>query len=142
MAYCKNCGAPIEPDSKFCTNCGATFDGAAAAPRTSDFTAEFDAADIKENRFLALYCYLGMLMLIPLVAKPNSAFIKFHANQGLILTTLLLCLAVICIVPILGWLVAAVGAVFSLVCVILGIVNSCCGRAVELPLIGRLRIIK
>ncbi len=141
MAYCKNCGAPLEAGSRFCTNCGFSADSDIPGVRNTDHTAEYDVNDIKSNKFLALYCYLGLMMLIPLAAKPSSDFIKFHANQGLVLLTLDICLAILCIIPILGWLVAAVGYIFSFVCMIIGIVNCCSGRAAELPLIGRFNII-
>ncbi len=141
MAYCKNCGAPLEAGSRFCTNCGFNADSEVPGVRSTDHTAEYDANDIKSNKILSLYCYLGILMVIPLVAKPGSDFIKFHANQGLVLLTFDICLAILCIIPILGWIAAAVGYIFSFVCIIIGIVNSCSGRATELPFIGRFNII-
>ena len=142
MAYCKHCGAPLEDNVKFCATCGTPVDGAPII-RTADTTDQFDAADIADNKYLAIFCYLGFVaMLLPLVAKPNSAFIKYHANQGLVLQVFCIALAIVCIIPILGWLVAFVGGIFAIVLFIMGIVHCCQGRAVELPLIGRIRIIR
>ena len=145
MAFCKNCGAPMDDNVRFCANCGCSVDGAPAGGTSvvnaSDKTAEFDAADIADTKFLSIFCYFGvMTMLLPLVIKPNSAFVRFHANQGLILILLGIALGVVCIIPILGWIVAGVGAIFELVCIILAIINCCQGKAKELPLLGKIRI--
>ena len=45
-----------------------------------------DEKDIQENKILAILCYLGVLFIIPMLLKPSSKFIKFHAKQGLVLT--------------------------------------------------------
>ncbi len=34
---------------------------------------------------MGILCYLGILVLIPIFAAKDSKFVRFHANQGLIL---------------------------------------------------------
>ena len=97
--------------------------------------------DTRENRALALFCYLGMMVILPLVAKPNSEFIRYHANQGIVLILFSLMATVAGIIPILGWLVAGVAYVFICVCVIIGIVHACKGVKAPLPLIGKYTIL-
>ena len=88
---------------------------------------------------MAVLAYLGILVLIPLLVTPakDSPFVRFHVNQGLLLFiagVISSALSVVCI-----------GAILGLVCfvfMILGIVNACQGRAVELPLIGKFRLLK
>lgn len=142
MAFCKNCGAPMEENVRFCANCGASVDGStAAAGRNCDHTEEFDALDIAETKYLSIFCYLGLLFAIfALVAKPHSKFVRYHANQALVVSVLEFAAGVACIVPILGWLAGFVAIIFSVVCMIIGIVNCCKGRAKDLPIIGRIRI--
>ena len=146
MAFCKNCGAQMEDNVRFCANCGCAADGSVPTVKTArntDHTAEFDAVDIAETKYLSLFCYLGvMFMILALVAKPHSAFVRYHANQGLVLMVLEFAATIVFIVPILGWIVGVVAAIFALVCVIIGIVNCCSGKAKELPLIGQIRIFK
>lgn len=149
MAFCKNCGAQLDENVKFCASCGAPVDGAPAGGNiakvqtASDHTSEFDPEDIKENKLLAALCYLGTtFMIIALIAKRDSAFVKFHANQSLLLQVLAIAAVIVCIIPILGWIAALVAGVFSLVCLIIGIVNACSGNAKDLPLLGSIRIIK
>ncbi len=144
MSFCRNCGAQLEENVKFCANCGSVVDGAAAtAARNVDHTADYDAVDISETKYLSLFCYLGIFfMIFALVAKPHSQFVRFHANQGLVLTILLFAAGIVMIIPVLGWIVGAVAYIFSIVCMIIGIVNSCKGQAKELPLIGRIFIFR
>ena len=48
----------------------------------------------------------------------------------------------VCIIPIVGWIVGAIGEVASVVFMVLGIVNALGGKAQELPVIGKYRILK
>ena len=147
MRFCKNCGTQVDESIRFCPTCGIPVEDTPIAPvnvaRETDSTHRFDPQDIADNKWLAIFCYFGILtMLFALIVKPDSRFIKYHANQGLSLMLLNMISAIICVVPILGWIAAGVAAVFGLVCTVLGIVNCVKGRARELPLIGVIRIIR
>ena len=109
---------------------------------TPDTTAEFDAADIENTKILSLFSYLGILLLIPLLACKDSKFARFHVNQGLVLLIAGLIASVIALIPLVGWIVSAVWSIIDLVLVILGIVNAVTGKAKELPIIGKFRILK
>lgn len=109
---------------------------------TPDTTAEFDPADIEANKVLALLSYLGILWLIPLLAAPNSRFAKFHVNQGLVLWITNILVSLVAVIPILGWIVAFVGGIVTLILMIIGIVNAVQGRAKQLPIIGKYTLLK
>lgn len=147
MGYCKNCGAQMNDGVHFCPSCGTPveeFRMESAVPvRETDTTAQYDPRDIADNKFLAIFCYFGILtMIFALIAKPDSRFVKYHANQGLNLLLLGMAGGIVCIIPIIGWIAAGVAGIFSLVCIILGVINCVNGRAKELPVIGRIRIIR
>ena len=86
--------------------------------------------DASENKLLAVLCYLGILVLIPLLVKKDSPFIQFHAKQGIVL----LIGWVVSWFPILGWLLGI--GVFVL-CII-GIINVLNGEMKKLPVVGDL----
>lgn len=139
MKYCRQCGIELEDSVKFCPGCGAsTAANQAGTQNTCAYTPE---DDIKDNKLISILCYFGILLLIPLLTKPESKYVKFHSNQGLVLLLFGLALGAISAIPILGWLVGLVGGVFSLVCFIIGIVNVCSGDMKELPLIGKIKIL-
>lgn len=154
MAFCKNCGAQLEDGAKFCPSCGKSTieetpktegsftDKVAGLNNTPDTTAQYDAKDIEDNKVMALLAYIGFLFLVPLLAAKESKFAKFHTNQGIVLFIAELILSIVAIIPILGWIVSAVGGIILFVLTILGIVNAIQGKAKELPIIGKFKILK
>src|SRR5580692_8759272 len=42
-------------------------------------------ADVAQNKMVATLAYVGPLVIVPLLAAPNSKFARFHANQALAL---------------------------------------------------------
>lgn len=116
---------------------------------TADTTAEYDQADIEQNKVMAIFAYLSWLVLIPIFAAKESKFARFHANQGLVLAIAeIICWVVLGILgnlPFIGWIFSIVDGLFSLVCLIfavIGIVNAANGKAKELPIVGKYRILK
>jgi len=131
---------------------------------TPDTTGDYDPADIEKNKTMCGLAYF--LFFLPLVACSDSKFGRYHANQGL----LVLMAGLICgIVDIVVSIVTSVlyGAIFwrfphfltsfaSLIiwlifCVLwlavaamafFGLINGFSGKAKELPIIGKIRIIK
>jgi uncharacterized membrane protein len=73
------------------------------------------------------------LVMAPYNQKP---FVKFHAFQCISLFVVWLCLGVVFIVPILGWIVGALGFLCLAVCWILSIVKASQGSAFKLPVIS------
>ena len=69
---------------------------------SEDHTMEFDTQDAQDAKIWSVLAYFGILFFLPLVAVPNSAYGKFHANQGLILMIFYVTLTVA------SWLVKAV----------------------------------
>ncbi|MCH5324013.1 MAG: zinc-ribbon domain-containing protein [Eubacterium sp.] len=157
---CPACGEPVG-------NAAANF--AQNVMNTADSTAEFDPTDIENNKILSLFAYLGILFLIPLLAAPNSKYARFHTNQGLVLFIFDIVVGVVLgiLSAIIGGIIGAAAAadpfgalgalgVFStimgiiiglvylciLVIVIIGIVNAVTGKAKELPIIGKIKILK
>ena len=89
---------------------------------------------------MAIFCYLGLLLIFPVILKRDSEYVRFHINQGLVLLLFYLACAIVCVIPILGWVAGGIGAVFAIVCAIMGIVYAASGRTKELPIIGQIRI--
>ena len=130
MKYCPHCGAEIADDVRFCPTCGKE----TVITVTVNNDPQFDAQDIADNRMLAMLGYLTMGVL-PMLGARNSAYAMHHTNQALwIFIGSLLC-GLVCIIPILGWIVAAVGSIFLVVCEIIGIVRALKGSGAYLPFV-------
>lgn len=148
MAFCRQCGTQLPENSAFCPSCGAKTDagqgnyGQYQNNQQPNYNYSRPANDAEDNKLISILCYLGILFLIPYLTRPDSQFVKYHSNQGLVLFLLYLITGAVSNIPFLGWVVGAVCGVFAFVCLILGIVNVCNGEMKELPLIGQIQILK
>ncbi len=152
MAICSKCGGQIDDNVSVCPLCGApqasnTFVNPMPADATgSDYTAQFDPNDIQQNKLMAVLAYIGILFLIPLLAAPNSKYARFHANQGLVLFIVDIAVGIVStilmFIPIVGAIIGGLLGLAIFIFLIMGIVNAASGKAKELPLIGKIRILK
>ncbi len=153
MLTCKQCGTQVEDGVMNCTNCGAPIEAPVQqnAPidlsekfnelnNTADTTAEYDAQDIEKNKVMAVLAYI--LFFIPLLAAKDSKFARFHTNQGLVLFLGGIISSVVAVIPIIGWIIAPIAGLVITVLAVIGILNALNGRAKELPLIGKFKILK
>lgn len=155
MAFCTKCGATIDDNAAVCPNCGAPQQASAnntyvnPAPVSTegdDYTATMDPNDIAQNKTMAVLAYFGFLFLVPLLAAPNSKYARFHANQGLVLFILDAIVSVVSgvssFIPVVKAIVPGILSVLILVLLIMGVINAGSGKAKELPVIGKIRILK
>lgn len=110
------------------------------APQTPPPADTFDPADINSNKVVSVFAYLGIFVLIPLIAAKESKFARFHANQGLILLLCWIVSFVIGKIPGLAF-VAWILNIILLVLAIVGIINVVKGETKQLPIIGKYKII-
>ena len=94
--------------------------------------------DVEENKAIAAIGYLGILFLIPLLAKKDSPFAQYHAKQGMVLFIAVIILGFLWIIPFIGWIVASVGYIIGVVLFIIGLMNALGGKMKPLPIIGEM----
>lgn len=133
---------------------------------TQDDTKDYDKKDIESNKGLAMISYFGPLALIPFLVSKDSKYVSYHAKQGLNLFIIELIIGVfsyfissIIQIPkmcqlfeysyecgsITPWWITLPISILEAVTFILaivGIVYACQGKAKELPVIGKIKIIK
>ena len=117
--------------------------------KSEDYTSSYDVQDINANKTMGILAYFGLLVLVPIFTARQSRFAMFHAEQGI---TLCIGCHIIGILAFIFGLIPAVGWVFSLifglvgvlllVLMIIGIINSANGQAKELPVLGKIKIVK
>ena len=160
VKFCPGCGAsteiPKEETTQQTQQTGQQTDFSAKIAglnNTADNTAQFDAQDIQNNKAMAILAYFGPLVLIPLLAAKGSRYARYHTNQGLVLC--IACIAYSIVYGILSSIILAIswrlyslvsiiglsGLVF-LVLAVIGIINAANGRAKELPIIGKIKLLK
>jgi len=157
MAFCNNCGTQVNNDTKFCPNCGATVNSAGPQQNASCSAGAQTAPaldDAQQNKAMGILAYLGILVLVPLFAAPNSPFARYHANQGLVLAIAEVAYGIlVAILSTIFWAISwTIGSIMStvfslvwlgfLVLVIIGIMNAAKGETKPLPILGGITILK
>jgi uncharacterized membrane protein len=132
---------------------------AAPAQPAGKFTKE----EIESGKGMSILAYIGILSLIPFFAEKKNKFVVYHAKQGLnlficeaifgvgfgiiasIITAITvgsLNLGLLFVLPIILGVIGWAFGIFFLVMSIMGIVQACSGEAKELPIIGKIKIVK
>lgn len=163
MAFCRQCGTQFEDGTRFCPSCGAsvsarTEEARRAAPSYTPpvvpgAQGRGDIRDAQDNKAMAILAYISFLVFIPMFAAKESKFARFHANQGLVLFIIeaaygILYAILSAIIFAISWrllfIVTIIGilSIAFLVLAIIGIVNASKGEKKELPVIGKIRILK
>jgi len=96
----------------------------------------------ENDKLMGILAYLGVLVVVPLFAGGNSKFVKYHANQGLVLFSAMILTNILWVVPFLGWMAAPAVGFLLLVLAIMGIVNVVNNEMKPLPIIGGIKLIK
>ena len=92
---------------------------------------------LPDDRLIAAIGYLGILCLVPLTLKKDSAFAQHHGKQGLVLLIAWIILWVGNVIPILGQIVWMLGSIVLIILMILGSVNALQGRVWQMPVLGK-----
>lgn len=87
--------------------------------------------DIDDGKSIAWLSYLGLLLLIPLLVKPENTFCKHHAKQGIVL--LVLWIVVLILSPFIRVLDSLALLAIAVIAII-GIVQSLSGIYWKAPL--------
>lgn len=120
---------------------------------TADTTADYTAEDIEQNKVMALLAYLGLLFLVPLFAAPNSKYARYHTNQGLVLCLAAVAFGIVHVIfsfllVMISWRLSFLSTIIGLLWIafpvwcVIGIINALNGKAKELPIIGKIKILK
>ena len=164
---CYNCGNEVNTEGTNCPFCGAPLNIAAPNQPNPGFEQQaqnfqqgnerqaFDQQGYQQQgefsmdpKTAAIVCYITWigLVLAVVMADRNDPFFKFHLNNSLILVICGFATgivgAVLCLIPIIGWLIFLAAEVFLLVCLIMGLVSAVNGECKPLPLIGEFQILK
>lgn len=160
--FCTECGAEMPKSGAEDTfQSDYTYDQAGSynqqsydSQENSSYVTYFDQEDVKKNKTMGVLAYLGILVFIPICAGDrHSPYVRFHSNQGLVLFITNV------IVDLLdgNWIngmnfffdfSSVFDTVFDVIqlvlfiFLILGIKAACKGEIKELPVIGKIRILR
>ena len=154
MKLCPKCNTQLEDAAAFCPNCGTQFIPNATVTQqpyvpvdSADHTAEFDSADIRENKLFAAICYVASFLgiIVALLAAKDSPFVKFHIRESLkiaITETILILIAVVGMITIIVSIAAYICIIILAVVEVICFIRTLKGRAVEAPIVKGLNFLK
>ena len=88
--------------------------------------------DKKTTGIVAYITWIGLLIAFIVGDKEGA---KFHLNQALVVWIA----GLICgFIPLIGW----IGSLFCLVCAIIGLISAINGMEKEVPLLGKIKLLK
>ena len=87
--------------------------------------------DTKTTSIVAYLTWIGLLLAILAGDKEGA---KFHINQALVI----LLFSLLSIIPCLGW----IWGIFMVVCWIMGLIAAINQEEKEVPLLGKIRLLK
>jgi uncharacterized membrane protein len=95
---------------------------------------------LSDNSAGALAYVTVIPAIVFLVAEPynKNSYIKFHAWQSIFLSIAWFAISVIAIIPILGWLIFALGSIALMIAWVICLINALQGKRFKLPFIGNL----
>lgn len=107
----------------------------------TDGSYVFDDDDIESNRTYAILAYV--LFFIPLILAKESKYARFHANQSLLITIMLVTSLLLGLIPTFGWILRLAGiGVFVIVQWFEGIFAAIAGRVRRARLYGQFNVIR
>lgn|SRR5690606_10192939 len=101
-------------------------------------TAEV-VSNLEPNKTIALLAYItliGWIVAVVMNSEKKNAFASFHIRQMLGIGCTAIVLAVLNIIPFLGWIAYALGMILLLVLWISGFINALNGKEKTVPLLG------
>ena len=98
------------------------------------------SSGLSDNAAGALAYVTIIPAIIFLVMEPynRNPFIKFHAWQNVFLCIFMFVLAVIGVIPILGWIVLFLGMIVAFIFWLLAIISAYKGGMYKIPIIGNI----
>ncbi len=121
----------------------------------TDRTVDFDSSDVAENHVMGILAYLSWLVLVPIFAAKGSKYARFHANQGLILAILESVIGIASGIfrsignhvwigfpfYLIAWLIGLL-EIPVVIYAVIAFIGAIRGRAMEIPFINSIKILK
>ena len=144
MKFCPNCRLTYDDSASNCSQCGAPLMTVPNTADHTDHTAEFDPADIHDNKLFAMMPYIFSLvgMLIAVIVGQRSPYTMFHVKQALKIQILAVISVIFSLIPILGWIATSVCMIIAVVVEIICFVRVCQNKAIEAPIASKFNFLK
>lgn len=90
----------------------------------------------KTTGIIAYLTIIGLIVALVMNKETKDKFASYHIRQSLGLCITGFALAVIGIIPLIGWLISILGTLFIVILWILGLINALNGFEKPVPVLG------
>ena len=104
-----------------------------STPHTTEIKKE--AVD-KTMGIIAYLTIIGLIVAIVTNKDKKVSFASYHIRQSLGLAVTGIALAIIGIIPFIGWLISILGTIFIVILWVLGLINALNGYEKPVPVMG------
>ncbi|MFC1699643.1 DUF4870 domain-containing protein [Candidatus Omnitrophota bacterium] len=94
--------------------------------------------EVREGKMFAVLAYLSILCFLPLILKKDNKFAFHHGKQGLVIFLGEVALGVLAWIPLLGWVLAPLGALLLFVLSLVGLIQALMGNYWKCPVVAEL----
>ncbi len=95
--------------------------------------------DTKTTSIVAYLTWIGTVIAFVAGDKEGA---KFHLNQALVVIIAQIVCSFVMVIPVIGWIVGIIGSIFVFVCWIIGLIAAINQEEKEVPLLGKIKILK
>lgn len=95
-----------------------------------------------DSKVTSIVAYISLVGTIVAIAAGDKEGAKFHLNQALVINLGMVICSMVTIIPLIGWIVGGIGNIFLLVCWIIGLIAAIQQEEKEVPLLGKIKILK
>lgn len=158
MNFCSKCGAILKKSQYLCPNCGENINNDIPTELSYEYsncnnTLGVPKYKTQKDRIIIALCYIGFLIIVPILVCKYTPYVKFHINQGLslIISEIIYCIIYYIVYAIVmtisQWLypvvaVLGIAGILFIIFSLFGIAGVIKDEKRELPLVGGFRILK
>ncbi len=85
---------------------------------------------------IAYLTIIGLIIAIVMNKEKKEPFASYHIRQSLGLAVTGIVLAIIGVIPFIGWLISILGTIFIIILWVLGLINALNGYEKPIPVLG------
>lgn len=95
-----------------------------------------------DTKTTSIVAYISLIGTIIAFVAGDKEGAKFHLNQALVIMIGMIICNVVTVIPVIGWIVGGIGSIFLLVCWVIGLIAAIQQEEKEVPLLGKIKILK
>lgn len=96
-----------------------------------------------DKKVTSILCYFfGIIGWLVAFCAGDKEGAKFHLNQSLVLFIATAISSVVTVIPVIGWIVGGIAGIVVFVLWVMGVISAIQGTEKEVPLLGKIKLLK